>query len=81
MGLNVSLTEAELPVPHAISLTIAGAENTDRTQLVQSMLTEFARRFTAWRDAGWQTTDLAVLPLHRHGVASHRRPAPPGPHG
>ncbi|MFB8273948.1 biotin--[acetyl-CoA-carboxylase] ligase [Nocardia colli] len=60
MGLNVSLTETELPVPHAISLTIAGAENTDRTQIVLSMLTEFARRFTAWRDAGWQTTDLAA---------------------
>ncbi|MFD6255892.1 biotin--[acetyl-CoA-carboxylase] ligase [Nocardia sp. NPDC060256] len=60
MGLNVSLTEAELPVPHAISLTIAGAANTDRTLLVQSMLTEFARRFTAWRDADWRTADLAA---------------------
>ncbi|WP_433661917.1 biotin--[acetyl-CoA-carboxylase] ligase [Nocardia sp. CA-128927] len=60
MGLNVSLAEAELPVPHAISLTIAGAANADRTLIVQSMLTEFARRFTAWRDAGWQTTDLAA---------------------
>ncbi|WP_234390727.1 biotin--[acetyl-CoA-carboxylase] ligase [Nocardia suismassiliense] len=60
VGLNVSLTEAELPVPHAISLTVAGAEVTDRTLIVQSMLTEFARRFTAWRDAGWQTADLAA---------------------
>lgn len=58
VGLNVSLTEAELPVPHATSLTLAGAKVTDRAELVQSLLTEFARRFTAWRDAGWGTTDL-----------------------
>jgi BirA family biotin operon repressor/biotin-[acetyl-CoA-carboxylase] ligase len=58
VGLNVSLTEAELPVPHATSLTLAGAEVTDRTELVRSLLTEFARRFTAWHDAGWDATDL-----------------------
>ncbi|GAA5080545.1 biotin--[acetyl-CoA-carboxylase] ligase [Nocardia iowensis] len=60
MGLNVSLTETELPVPHAISLTLADAAVTDRTLLAQAMLTEFARRFTAWRDAGWKTADLAA---------------------
>jgi BirA family biotin operon repressor/biotin-[acetyl-CoA-carboxylase] ligase len=58
IGLNVSLTEAELPVPHATSLTLAAATGTDRTVLVQSLLTEFARRFTAWQDAGWATGDL-----------------------
>ncbi|MET8877931.1 biotin--[acetyl-CoA-carboxylase] ligase [Nocardia sp. NPDC004604] len=58
VGLNVDLTEAELPVPHATSLALAGAKVTDRTELVQSLLAEFARRFTAWRDAGWDTTDL-----------------------
>jgi BirA family transcriptional regulator, biotin operon repressor / biotin---[acetyl-CoA-carboxylase] ligase len=60
VGLNVSLGEAELPVPHATSLTLAGAAVTDRTELVLSLLTEFARRFTAWRDAHWVTTDLIV---------------------
>lgn len=58
VGVNVSLTEAELPVPHATSLTLAGAKVTDRAELVRSLLAEFARRFTAWRDAGWDTTDL-----------------------
>ncbi|MFX0580338.1 biotin--[acetyl-CoA-carboxylase] ligase [Nocardia nepalensis] len=58
VGLNVSLTEAELPVPHATSLTLAGAKVTDRTELVRSLLAEFARRFTAWHDAGWDATDL-----------------------
>ncbi|QIS09271.1 biotin--[acetyl-CoA-carboxylase] ligase [Nocardia arthritidis] len=60
IGINVSLTEAELPVPHAISLTLAQAKVTDRTELVRSLLAEFARRFTAWRDCGWDTTDLAA---------------------
>ncbi|MER7455264.1 biotin--[acetyl-CoA-carboxylase] ligase [Nocardia beijingensis] len=60
LGLNVSLTREELPVPHATSLTIAGARETDRTVLVRSLLTEFAQRFTAWRDADWATDELAA---------------------
>lgn len=60
LGLNVSLTEEELPVPHATSLTIAGARETDRTVLVRSLLAEFVRRFTAWRDADWATDELAA---------------------
>ncbi|WP_036567146.1 biotin--[acetyl-CoA-carboxylase] ligase [Nocardia sp. BMG51109] len=58
-GLNVSLTEAELPVPHATSLVLAGAPEVDRTALVRSMLREFARHFTEWRTAGWSTAGLA----------------------
>ncbi|MBF6172462.1 biotin--[acetyl-CoA-carboxylase] ligase [Nocardia blacklockiae] len=59
IGLNVSLTEEELPVPHATSLTLAGAAEVDRTALVQSMLREFARYYTDWRAAGWDPTALA----------------------
>ncbi|MGY1945716.1 biotin--[acetyl-CoA-carboxylase] ligase [Nocardia asiatica] len=60
LGLNVTLTEDELPVPHATSLTLAGARQTDRTVLVRSLLTEFARRFTAWRDADWAIDELSA---------------------
>ncbi|MQY29985.1 biotin--[acetyl-CoA-carboxylase] ligase [Nocardia aurantia] len=60
IGLNVSLTEAELPVPHATSLTLAGAPDEDRTAVVLGILAEFARRFTGWRDASWDTTALAA---------------------
>ncbi|MEV6321559.1 biotin--[acetyl-CoA-carboxylase] ligase [Nocardia sp. NPDC051787] len=60
VGVNVSLTEAELPVPHATSLVLAGAEQTDRTVLVRSLLTEFARRFSAWRDDDWRIGELAA---------------------
>lgn len=59
IGVNVSLTEAELPVPHATSLALAGATVDDRTVLVTSLLTAFARRFTSWRANGWTVDDLA----------------------
>ncbi|MFF0635705.1 biotin--[acetyl-CoA-carboxylase] ligase [Nocardia sp. NPDC004151] len=60
VGLNVSLTDAELPVPHGTSLLLAGAPGVDRTALAQAMLREFARRFTAWEAAGWDITELAA---------------------
>ncbi|WP_374726733.1 biotin--[acetyl-CoA-carboxylase] ligase [Nocardia kruczakiae] len=59
VGLNVSLTEDELPVPHAISLTLAGAENADRTALVLALLRAFARHFTEWRTENWNVGPLA----------------------
>ncbi|WP_319945665.1 biotin--[acetyl-CoA-carboxylase] ligase [Nocardia macrotermitis] len=59
VGLNVSLTQEELPVPHATSLTLSGADEVDRTALTLSILRQFAARFTAWRDARWDTMDLA----------------------
>jgi BirA family transcriptional regulator, biotin operon repressor / biotin---[acetyl-CoA-carboxylase] ligase len=60
VGLNVSLTQDELPVPHAISLTLAGAPDVERTALAQSMLREFARQFTRWQTANWDVTALAA---------------------
>ncbi|AYF75021.1 biotin--[acetyl-CoA-carboxylase] ligase [Nocardia yunnanensis] len=60
VGLNVSLTEPELPVPHATSLLLCGVEEPDRTALVLAMLREFARRFTAWEAAGWDVAELAA---------------------
>ncbi len=59
IGVNVGLTEAELPVPHATSLTLAGATVDDRTVLVTALLTAFARRFTSWRADGWAVDELA----------------------
>ncbi|TLF82751.1 biotin--[acetyl-CoA-carboxylase] ligase [Nocardia cyriacigeorgica] len=60
VGLNVSLAEDELPVPHATSLTLAGAAVTDRTALARSILAEFARRMSAWREEGWAVPHLAA---------------------
>ncbi|MEV6771508.1 biotin--[acetyl-CoA-carboxylase] ligase [Nocardia sp. NPDC051030] len=60
VGVNVSLTLAELPVPHATSLELSGAPETDRTELAVAILREFAHRFTAWEAAGWDITELAA---------------------
>jgi len=46
-GVNVSLTEAELPVPTATSLLLAGARPLDRTALVAAYLRRFV---TLYRD-------------------------------
>ncbi|WP_211116332.1 biotin--[acetyl-CoA-carboxylase] ligase [Glycomyces buryatensis] len=48
MGLNVSLTEAELPVPEATSLALAGAEEVPREQLAADFLAHFAAVYRAW---------------------------------
>ncbi|PVY31286.1 biotin--[acetyl-CoA-carboxylase] ligase [Williamsia muralis] len=47
LGINVSLTEAELPVPTAISLDLAGA-SVDRTQLAGAVLRALSRRLDQW---------------------------------
>lgn len=49
LGVNVSLTEDELPVPHAISLEMVGPE-VDRTQLVGAILLALKNRLTQWND-------------------------------
>jgi BirA family biotin operon repressor/biotin-[acetyl-CoA-carboxylase] ligase len=50
IGLNVTATREELPVPTATSLLLAGAD-VDRSQLLGHLLDAFARRYDAWRDA------------------------------
>ena len=48
VGLNVTLTRAELPVPTATSLLLEDAACLDRERLLAAMLTELASRYTAW---------------------------------
>jgi BirA family biotin operon repressor/biotin-[acetyl-CoA-carboxylase] ligase len=48
VGLNVTLTEAELPVPTATSLLLEDAACLDRERLLAAVLTELAGRYTAW---------------------------------
>jgi BirA family biotin operon repressor/biotin-[acetyl-CoA-carboxylase] ligase len=59
IGINVSLAEAELPVPHATSLALSGAPDTDRTALARAVLDQIAARYLAWNESGWATGDLA----------------------
>jgi len=48
VGLNVSLAEEELPVPTATSLALEGATTTDRTALLKSYLSRFARLYRSF---------------------------------
>jgi len=48
VGLNVSLAEDELPVPTATSLAVEGATTTDRTTLLKSYLSRFARLYRSF---------------------------------
>ena len=49
VGLNVTLSLPELPVPTATSLLIEGAASTDRAALLAAILTGLGRRYQAWR--------------------------------
>lgn len=52
VGLNVSLREAELPVPEATSLMIEGTATTDREAVLAAVLLELADVEWRWRAAG-----------------------------
>ncbi|MFG2829120.1 biotin--[acetyl-CoA-carboxylase] ligase [Streptomyces sp. NPDC048434] len=61
IGLNVSLTAAELPVPAAGSLVLAGARSTDRDPLLRAVLRSLEDWYTEWRAADG---DPAASRLH-----------------
>lgn len=52
VGLNVTLTAAELPVPTATSLALLGAASTDRDVLVRALLRTLADDVGRWTAAG-----------------------------
>ncbi|MFG2093744.1 biotin--[acetyl-CoA-carboxylase] ligase [Streptomyces sp. NPDC048612] len=51
IGLNVSLTAGELPVPTAGSLALAGARSTDRDPLLRAVLRSLEEWYAAWQSA------------------------------
>lgn len=51
VGLNVSLTEAEIPTPNATSLAIEGASTLDRSVVVRSLMRTFEPIYRAWAAA------------------------------
>jgi BirA family biotin operon repressor/biotin-[acetyl-CoA-carboxylase] ligase len=50
-GINVSQDAAELPVPQATSLALAGSATTDRDTVARAYLRALAGRYRAWREA------------------------------
>jgi BirA family transcriptional regulator, biotin operon repressor / biotin---[acetyl-CoA-carboxylase] ligase len=51
IGVNVSTTHDELPVPEATSLALAGADMTDRDTSLRMCLRSLESRYVEWRDA------------------------------
>ena len=52
IGINVDLTDDELPVPDATSLLLAGAGEVDRTALLVEVLARLAGWYETWRHSG-----------------------------
>lgn len=52
LGLNVTATADELPVPTATSLRLAGTATTDRQLLLHAFLRALEHRYERWRTAG-----------------------------
>jgi BirA family biotin operon repressor/biotin-[acetyl-CoA-carboxylase] ligase len=68
VGLNVTLTAAELPVPTATSLLLERAACLDRERLLAAMLTELAGRYTAWAAGPDPTAALRAECLRAESV-------------
>lgn len=56
VGLNASLTEAELPVPTATSLAIESGAEPDRTALLLTLLRALREAYDAWQVGGDEAT-------------------------
>lgn len=64
VGLNVTLREAELPVPTAISLALAGGSTTDRDTLLRAAVRGIGDEYLAWRRVEGDG-ERSVLPRYR----------------
>lgn len=64
VGLNVTLREAELPVPTAISLALAGATCTDRDTLLRAVVRGIGDEYLSWRRVEGDG-ERSVLPRYR----------------
>ncbi|WP_374208232.1 biotin--[acetyl-CoA-carboxylase] ligase, partial [Microbacterium sp. Bi128] len=66
-GLNVTLTEPELPVPTATSVLLENPDTVDRTELLKSYLSRFATLYRSFCNAdGDPTAGMAGGPsLHK----------------
>ena len=64
VGLNVTLRDAELPVPTAISLSLAGATCTDRDTLLRAVVRGIGDEYLGWRRVEGDG-EHSVLPRYR----------------
>jgi BirA family biotin operon repressor/biotin-[acetyl-CoA-carboxylase] ligase len=72
VGLNVTLRAAELPVPTAISLALAGASCTDRDTVLRAVVRAIGDEYLAWRRVAGDG-ERSVLPRYRELCVTLRR--------
>ncbi|AZK96131.1 biotin--[acetyl-CoA-carboxylase] ligase [Streptomyces tsukubensis] len=70
IGINVTLRAAELPVPTAGSLALAGAVGTDRDPLLRAVLRSLERWYGDWRAAGGDPIGSNVQGAYAAGCAT-----------
>ncbi|OKK20855.1 biotin--acetyl-CoA-carboxylase ligase [Streptomyces sp. CB00455] len=81
IGLNVTLTEDELPVPAAGSLALAKATVTDRDPLLRAVLRSLEQWYGNWRACGGDPAASALQETYAAGCATlgrHVRAELPG---
>ncbi|MCX4805354.1 biotin--[acetyl-CoA-carboxylase] ligase [Streptomyces sp. NPDC058682] len=81
IGLNVTLTEDELPVPTAGSLALAKASVTDRDPLLRTVLRSLEEWYGRWRAAGGDPAASGLQETYAAGCATlgrHVRAELPG---
>ncbi|GHB45808.1 biotin--[acetyl-CoA-carboxylase] ligase [Streptomyces cirratus] len=70
IGLNVTLTEDELPVDTAGSLALAKATVTDREPLLKAVLRSLEQWYEAWRAAGGDPAASGLQETYAAGCAT-----------
>ncbi|MFD7921543.1 biotin--[acetyl-CoA-carboxylase] ligase [Streptomyces sp. NPDC059740] len=74
IGLNVSLSAGELPVPQAGSLALAGARTTDRDPLLRAVLRSLEHWYGLWREAGGDPGACGLQETYAAGCSTLGRP-------
>ncbi|WP_282792842.1 biotin--[acetyl-CoA-carboxylase] ligase [Streptomyces sp. CC224B] len=70
IGVNVTLRADELPVPHAGSLALAGAQGTDRDPLLRAVLRGLEQWYGDWRAAGGDPAACGLQETYAAGCAT-----------
>ncbi|MEU9911719.1 biotin--[acetyl-CoA-carboxylase] ligase [Streptomyces sp. NPDC051001] len=70
VGINVTLSEQELPVPQAGSLLLAGAITTDRDPLLRAVLRSLEEWYGRWREAGGDPAASGLQETYAAGCAT-----------
>jgi BirA family transcriptional regulator, biotin operon repressor / biotin---[acetyl-CoA-carboxylase] ligase len=74
IGVNVSTTRAELPVPDATSLELAGGAPVDRSLLLGAILGHLGERYSDWQSVGGDAVESFLQADYRARCATLNQP-------